>query len=161
MFPAQGSGRAGFFHQVLCLQEQKAKENKRQERSGAGGTCASGSCNWRRAVNAGRLMDAPAGPRQDVLDTHPPSHPAVLALPAAALPTPLAPLKPPAWGWAGWGAAGPVAPGPKGQPCTALPPDAKAWLLSQSHDPKGVIYRQPGASPSSPPEEAAGPRQPD
>lgn len=117
--------RAGSFHQVLCLQEQKAKENKRQERSGAG-TCASGSCNQRRAVNTGWLMDVLAGLQQDVLDVHPPSCPAVPALPAAALPAPLAPSEPPARRRAGWGAAGPVAPNPRGQARTALLSDAKA-----------------------------------
>lgn len=144
------SGRAGFFHQVLCLQQQEAKENKRQERSGTGGTCASGSCKQRRAVNAGRVMDVPEGPRRMCRTLIFP-RPARPALPAAAGPTPPVPPEPPVRGLAARGAAGPAAPSPSGQPCSALPPAAQIWLLSAAWDPKGVIYSQPRASPSSPP----------
>lgn len=62
-----------FFHQVLRLQEQKVKENKRQERSGTGGTCTSGSCNGRRAVNADGCCWGCAG------CALPPARPALLA----------------------------------------------------------------------------------
>lgn len=42
----EGSGRFQnrLFPSGLRLQQQEAKENKRRERSGTGGTCASGSC---------------------------------------------------------------------------------------------------------------------
>lgn len=90
LFPTREAAKAGFFHQVLCLQQQEAKENKRHERRGTGGTCASGSCKQRRAVNAGRVMDVPEGPRR-MCRTRIFPRPARPALPAAAGPTPPVP----------------------------------------------------------------------
>lgn len=98
-----------FFHQVLCLQEQKVKENKRRERSRTGGTCVSGSCNGRRAVNADGCCWGCAGCALP---------PARLALLAAA---------------SGPGCAVGRCGVPQGRAHAELRPDTKPWLFSAAH----------------------------